>query len=257
MQFFVRAKLYAPFETEEERLLEYKIGASFAVNITTIRQLRKSTPFDTHMITAVLAMFKARDDDAFAAVGGLVENAQGDNHVVWRKSAYLSPDFYSALESGADVSAFIDTASISSMQRLYVVRKKISTPEIEWDLVVVDIQRRTVIYFDPREDYSVPDYTPTQSTKTLLENIDQLLGDFLRTNIQHPRGQAAVEWKCSVYKPIAVSFEPLQNNFDSGMYIYCLRFFLEQDCPLWFKMEQMELLRMNLCYAMLKGGLKI
>lgn len=112
-------------------------------------------------------------------------------------------------------------------------------------LVIVDFFRKKMFYLDPR--VNVVEYHQR------ARDVGDLLNRFLDHNLEvDVHGDEAHDWNISMSVDSGMHFPILQNDFDSGMYVFMFMYFSVFECPIFFDNDDVIRMRKQLVYWILK-----
>ena len=116
-------------------------------------------------------------------------------------------------------------------------------------MVQINLETHHILYVDGRIDGRV------QPVPQALAEYLILVKDLLQPLLSALDPAFTNEWQCTIYRE--TYFELLNNQFDSGVYVTALTYFLSVRVPLFFNHNSIVRLRMNLAYWILVGELPI
>lgn len=190
------------------------------------------------LMSAMLHLLSRRD---FRVVQGYSDRySRSPHYVAWRPSLYYNANFLRHLQDAQHLLQW------PNAYRVYIAVKSPDTNIDDWALLIVDISTRSLFYLDPRRPvYDPADQVMTQKLleyETAINRILPICGL-----------DATVPWRCALYPH--QYFEPLNNDCDSGMYVFTLMYFLSAPCPLAFKAVDIVKFRSSFAYFMLSGDI--
>ena len=131
-----------------------------------------------------------------------------------------------------------------TVNRLYLL-EKVNDNEDCYCLIVVDFTKKQLYYIDPKCE--VVDHVTDRA-----KEVSVLLNTFLNRHIEDDDDLLRHgPWKISnsIEK---MHFPRLQNDFDSGMYVFLIMYFCVFECPVVFDHDDIICMRKQLAYWILK-----
>ena len=133
---------------------------------------------------------------------------------------------------------------ISLAHRIHIV-DRVDQDSDCFCLVIVDFFRKKIFYLDPRVD--VLEYHQR------ARDVGELLNRFLDHNMEEGvHGDEAHAWTIAMSVDSGMHFPILQNDFDSGMYVFMFTYFAVFESPIFFDNDDIIRMRKQLAYWILK-----
>lgn len=218
------------------------------------RQLGVNNSLKEDVMDAVAALFQLRDDrisDSHHSV-----NSNKNNYRLWLRTKYLSASFWRVLLEGAKsidevkVEYFFGENWKVEEYRYIVIYLNCFDPNAvdPWAMLRVDLVTHSIEYIDGRIDGRQP---VIPALNVFLYLVKDLLQPLLLSLVPG----FVNDWQCGVF--CHTYFELLENQYDSGIYVTAVTYFLSRGVPLFFDRTSVTRLRMNLAYWILVGELPI
>lgn len=234
---------------------------STVVSRTLLRELRYGCPISEQMMEVFCKLFRKRDDRIYEAHTEVHQRSA--HYAPFKRSLYLPYSFMEKLienplrdDLTTSFAAYFPTDwSASHTQDLFVIVKSQEYALDPWTLIKVNISSRKIFFFDPRIDAAI---TPvSEATTAVLNQFQQLLSPFLNRTFQLPPPLLINNdpWQCFVHQHNYL--QPLQNDFDSGIYVTASLYFMAVSCPIYFTEARIHAFRDNLGYWILLGALPV
>lgn len=133
---------------------------------------------------------------------------------------------------------------ISLSHRIYIVDKEDQDSDC-FCLVIVDFSRKKFFYLDPK--FHASEYHQR------AHDVCELLNRFLDHNLEEAvHGEGAHDWTIAMSVDGGMHFPLLQNDFDSGMYVFIFTYFSVFESPIFFDNDDVIRMRKQLAYWILK-----
>ena len=227
---------------------------TFEVNKQCFRQLGVHEPMKENVIDAVVALFQLRDDRIFESHTSVNSNRHG--YRPWQRSIYLRASFWEALIQGIKSldqlreEYFGQDWIVDNYLHIYIYVNSFDAASVDpWALLQVNLVTHNIVYFDGRNNGRAEPVPP--GLMTFLTMVRDILQPLLSTLVP----AFNLQWQCTSFRQ--TYFELLDNNYDSGVYITAITYFLSVGVPLYFDRNSIARLRMNLAYWILVGSLPI
>jgi len=227
-----------------------------SLNVTRniIRQLKPNILIQHNCIDVICEMFNKRDDRICRSHHDV--NRESHNYQEWKPSLFYSTQIIESLIEDPFLNGFTtlqlqsrEDIILSTAQRLYFTYKGGNLFADIWCLVIVDIPLRKLFYVNPKLDTNLITEEEEITVLSVMESFEIALNPLLSMMIEAYEGN----WECTFFPNMNFSF--LQNDFDSGIYIAMILYFLANDCPPTFLDSDMNKWRSNLAYWMLNESL--
>ena len=137
-----------------------------------------------------------------------------------------------------------ETEIASSVNRLYLLGK-VNNNDDCYCLIVVDFAKKQLYYIDPKSEDV--DFVTDRAKEVCV-----LLNRFLDYHIQDEDDLRSSGWWEIANSIEKMHFPRLQNDFDSGMYVFLLMYFSVFECPVVFDHDDIICMRKQLAYWILK-----
>lgn len=223
----------------------------FVVTKKCYRQLGINQSLKEDVMDAIASLFQIRDDRISDSV-----NSNRHDYRPRKRSKYLGASFWKDLLEGIKsidqikLEYFGADWNVDNYLYVYMYVNSFDVHSVDpWVLIQVNLVKYSLAYVDGRIDGRVEPVP--QALTEYLNLMKDLLQPLLLTLVP----AVTNEWQCTVYRQ--TYFELLDNQFDSGVYITALTYFLSVGVPLFFDRNSIVRLRMNLAYWMLVGELPI
>jgi len=132
----------------------------------------------------------------------------------------------------------------SSVNRLYLL-EKVDAIEDCYCLIIVDFAKKQLYYIDPKcEDV---DHVTERAKEVCV-----LLNRFLDRHIEEEDDLRRSGWWEITNSIEKMHIPRLQNDFDSGMYVFLILYFSIFECPVIFEHDDIICMRKQLAYWILK-----
>jgi hypothetical protein len=212
------------------------------LTLNALRQFRAGCPILDNAMTVVMSLFQDRNDaicEAHAEV-----NSEKNHYEKYLRSFYLPFSFMQALAENplrTDIKErFFGSANWSGndTKNLLILAKKANTQK--WIILSAELATCKIALIDPERNNSQPFTASELSTCTAIEAIVKPFLSSLRDG----------DWKCrpSYHK---VFTDPIANDFDSGMYVMAIIYFLSTETPVFFSQQTVDSLRLSFPYWLL------
>lgn len=222
------------------------------VTRTIIRQLKPVVQIRPDCMKIICELFNKRDDRICQSHKDVNQDSQ--YYQEFRPSFFYPTEFMESLilDPTSDIDFQImrrENVVLSNAHRLFFTYQNDELTD-SWCLLVVDITIRKIYYIDPK--LNLAELLPHDiRLEILLEKFEIALNPFLSSVINTFEGN----WQCDVF-PDAM-FVPLQNDFDSGIYLAAIMYFIVQDCPPTFLESNVNKFRSSFAYWILNEALPI
>jgi len=224
------------------------------LNVTRhiLRQFYSVNLIKADCMNIVCEMFNKRDDRIWRSYNDVNQDSQ--NFENFKSSIFYGSHFVESLISdpirdNVDNNNSRPEVLLHTAHRLYLTYKSLDDATDNWCLLIVDIPLKKIFYIDPKLDINSLSIDDNNRVENLMETFEIALNPFLSRTIT----TYEENWECEIYPHINFSF--LQNDFDSGVYIAVIIYFLVQDCPLTFQESDMSTFRENYAYWILNESL--
>ena len=253
-QWLVKSKMsHSILTSEDDGLTVVSKIKDFEVTKECYRQLGINESVKEKLMDAVASLFQLRDDRIFDSHQSVNSNRNG--YRLWKRSIYLGASFWGVLLEGIKSVEQLkeeyfgpDWNNSENYLNVYIYLNSFDGDSVDpWALIQVNVVTHAITYFDGRIDGRVQPLPPA-----LVEFLI-LVKDLLQPLLSALVPDFTNEWHCVVYRE--TYFELLDNDFDSGVYITAITYFLSVGVPLFFARNSIVRLRMNLAYWILVGEL--
>jgi len=252
-QWLVKSKMsHSILTSEDDGLIVVSKIKNFEVTKECYRQLGINESVKTALMDAVAFLFQLRDDRIFDSHQSVNSNRNG--YRLWKRSIYLGASFWGVLLEGIKSldqlkeEYFGPDWNSENYLNVYIYLNSFDGDSVDpWALIQINLVTHTITYFDGRIDGRVEPVPPA------LNGFLILVKDLLQPLLSALVPDFTNEWHCIVYRE--TYFEQLDNDFDSGLYITAITYFLSVGVPLFFGRNSIVRLRMNLAYWILVGEL--
>jgi len=252
-QWLVKSKMsHSILTSEDDGLAVVSKIKTLEVTKECYRQLGINESVKAALMDAVASLFQLRDDRIFDSHQSVNSNRNG--YRLWKRSIYLGASFWGVLLEGIKSvdqlkeEYFGPDWNSENYLNVYIYLNSFDGDSVDpWALIQLNVVTHTITYFDGRIDGRVEPVPPALNEfLTLVKDLIQPLLSALVPDFTN-------EWHCNVYRE--TYFEQLDNDFDSGLYITAITYFLSVGVPLFFGRNSIVRLRMNLAYWILVGEL--
>lgn len=227
----------------------------FKVTKGCYKQLGLNNSLTENVMDAVAALFQLRDDRISDSHQSVNSNRHG--YRLWKRSIYLGPSFWRLILEGnladdqiKDKYFFGADWKAENYQYIYMCVNSFDATSVDpWALIQINLVSHKIEYLDGRiNGRQLP---VLAGLVQFLQLVKMVLKPLLLSLIP----EFTNEWHCEAHHE--TYFELLDNQFDSGVYVAAVTYFLSVGVPLFFDRNSIARLRMNLAYWMLVGELPI
>lgn len=204
---------------------------------STFMDLTPTRPLSDNMMNIVLALLERRERRIMQSYHDVHFSAS--EYVPRQISYYYGPTWLQYFQDGG-------LADWSNTYHVYVTVML----ERRWSLLVLDCSARTI--------YLVDSHIGRENPAALSDAIQNSLAYYVAV-MTHISAKAALppvgrSWSWKVYPHNYV--DPIQNDYDSGIFVFACLYFLSAGCPLGFNsICDMEIFRRHLAYWTCVGDL--
>lgn len=225
-----------------------KIGST-QLTLEMLRNFRQGFSLCEGAMAAALSLFA--DRDAIVASSHKDVNCNKNHYEPYRRSVYLSVEFFRQLSSAPQNMEAIKEAyfgadwQVGLTEYMFILAEE-SRNQNDWVLLLAEVSTRKIVYLNPARKPDDPFTVPELAKCTEMQHI---LQPFLQSVVPE-EGQ----WIC---RPITNRvFSPrVERSVDSGMYVIALIYFFSCRVPVYFSQEAIEKLRWSFPYWLLAGKL--
>lgn len=247
------------FSSSAEVLMTQTI-CNFTITRGFLSCLRSSHCITADMISVIFELFQQRDNRVSEAHRDVNANSGSRGSYEERRFSVYSTKPLGSRQYFDVESGMLDLRSIHELFTNWKIKHRIYLPVHsreeydKWFLFVIDVPKKSIFFLDPHFDRQNPVESP--ETMALREEYGVAINNCLRQT--NDEGLLADDWPCIQYGnpqsgfADAVAYEPLQDGFDSGMYIVTFTDFLSFDLPIIFHCADMYEFRISLAYNILK-----
>jgi hypothetical protein len=189
---------------------------------------------------AILQLFRKRDKRIRVSYDDV--NSQSHNFEPYKESLFCPTNTITYISEDNINILIPDILDWHKYQRVYLPICKAATSNC-WMLIVIEIEEKKVYCINPTMNDSL-------IIQTLKETIKQKLNPFL-IQINNLFNNFNFTIHPNLY------FEPLQNSFDSGIYIVSTIYYLAYNSPVYFKENDMIKTRFNFAYWLMNESLPL
>lgn len=243
--FYVQSHLFSQLSfTGEEMEVLVDYGENMTVSKKIFRQLNLGCKLEASLLKFIVNLFNQRDKRLCDIYKSINENHQG---FLPRKSTkYLNDDFITSLgipgslENTTAAEDILPTVEAATYHKICIWTLVTDVDQNSyWALIVVNISTRLILYCDPQLPQIIP---ATQS-----EILDNLQRSFC-VKI------SAEAWNVSMLgSSDSILFQPMTDNkYDSALYVIAMILHLDFDCPMVFIQNDLNKLRTDVAYWLLR-----
>ena len=253
-QWLVKTKMCQSILTNEDdaRTVVAKID-KFEVTKECFRQLGVNNSLQVNVMDAVASLFQFRDNRISESHHSVNSNRNG--YRSWKRSIYLGPSFWDTMLQGMknveqlkEEYFFGAEKTIDDYIYVYIYLNNFDAISADpWSMIRINLLTHNIEYLDGRINGRVQPLVP--EIDIFLNAVKAVLQPLLL----HLIPSFTNEWQCGVYRE--TYFELLDNQYDSGVYVAAITYFLSVGVPLYFDRASISRLRMNLAYWILVGEL--
>ena len=254
-QWLVKTKMdHSVLTSEDDGRTVVSTINGFDVTKECFRQLGVHQSLKEGVMDAVASLFQLRDDRIVDSHHSVNSNRNG--YRPRKRCKYLGASFWRVLLEGTksidqiQLEYFGADWNVDNYLHVYLYLSSFDADSVDpWVLVQINLETHHIVYVDGRIDGRV------QPVPQALVQYLNLVKDLLQPLLSVLVPAFTNEWQCTVYRE--TYFELLNNQFDSGVYVTALTYFLSVRVPLFFNHNSIVRLRMNLAYWILVGELPI
>ena len=231
--------------------LDYELSKvdSLVVTRGILRQLQLEAHLQESIMECIMKLFTIRINRICESHKEV--NEAHDNYQPHKSSIFMPPSAFQELQTDLKpreeiVELYFTNSrgqqiNIDSIDKIYFICKAHDSEHV-WILYVIDIELRAIRYLDVRR--SDNDTVSTALTDYIAQK-QLVIIEFLRVLIPEYLG----DWSCGLLSPYY--FQPMTNDYDSGLYIAAVIYFICNHVPLFFTPASIVRLRLNMAYWLL------
>lgn len=237
-------RVLAPVDLEE--LLD-EFVCSINQTVVTRRILhsfRPATNIQKDAMVVLLELLRKRDNRICVAHRDV--NHRRSSRSTHLPSIFCQCDTLSAMmQSPTDLAWLRNQISLDSWKAAWEIYLPIQLENGVWNLLLIRTKDRKAFLFDPHYDISKSEHR--ERFGVTLNSYSSMLNTIMPeiSAGATPNGS----WQCEKF-PFEF-YEVLENDFDSGLYVFMIMYFLAMDCPLYFEMRNMHHFRKLVVYSVL------
>ena len=220
---YVHYKMSSAEDSEEL----VKIG-DVSVTGGIYRNLLPAQPFSSDFMRTVMSLFRNRSSRISDTHKELHEvpptpKAPVDRSVFFASMAEAEEELLPSLTCESVVSAYVLCRDTSGA----------------WFMFYIDLKNSMLFTLNPRFGIGDPDENTEAFTNQKVERLRPIL------KIKYP--DKDFELQCYPHQ----YYQPNEDDFSSGVYIFLMLYYLEMKCPIYFRRAELEKIRNNLGYWIL------
>jgi hypothetical protein len=224
------------------------------------KQFGIAQPIKIDLMEIILKLLQVRSDSVCDNHAETNRQTRGyiDQSLEMKKSLYCLPNVTTSLLyrdlNEPIVNPFSQThpnLDINKIHRMYLTDRASEDVNVDsWILFVIDFTDKKIYYIDPKGVINYDGDIQLIVKNHSKESIEASFNNFL--NISWPDDNLG---GFEVAKFPFLEFELQQNDFDSGIYLSTILYFLEMGCPIAFKESYLTHFRKNFAYWLSQGEL--
>ena len=227
--------------TREDGSADVTGGGAIRVSRNCLRQFRTGEEIKEDAISVICELFRKRDKrlrESYSAV-----NMRSAAYEALGRTLFVSCDFYRALVENpalVDVDSLLSGCALADIQYIVIFVKS-----SEWTMLIVDMRLHCIYAVYPRINPRIE--VLNEHLNSILVGVEANLQVFLARLVPTYEER----WRASFLQHM--SYEPLQNDHDSGMYCVAICFFFVASSPIFFTKASIANFRATLAYWLLVG----
>ena len=238
--YFLTTMLHRPYRRAEDgdEIKATSTDGSLTLTLSQIRQFNAEKSLRFEVMQFIMNLFNERIKlmmDTHSRRHG-----SDQNYIALKNNIFLM--------SSSDL-AEIPTTILQNVYKVFICFKQTNDDDNDdWVALIVDFNRRAVYYIEPTLSGEVVTTAPLQHK---LNRYEEYVNSWMRRCNWIPD----TAFPCKLYPKEENSFETIQNNVDSGVYITAIIDMVSHDCPRYFAQCDTYTFRQNICYSILNNYL--
>ena len=233
------------FEAQFPEQLNEKVVEFDGVSVTRrmIMQFDVGKAITVDVISVLSRLFQLRDQQISRNYQDVHSNKA--NITPFKRSLYLDDshmDFIVENPSRTDFNELIRNDISWEVLKTVIILFKLShycenhtnKDEDDWSLLYINVIKREIILIIPNIDWIFPSDEIMERANNVSQSISEVFNTFLHVMIPSFIGT----WKCTLCPQYMQNFQCLENDYDSGIYVIMIAYFITCDCPLGFHMSE-------------------